>query len=373
MDAQRSSLLFAQGNHFRDLKSQEKLLELCLETLDVPSIFSVSNGILDSLSAGRPTSLVVDFSGRGTTITPVIGGYELKKSTIFTPVGGNMIDEKIAEFLLSSSHLPINPLAALLGKKATSLPVLSLQQYNPLSSSSSSLSSFSTLSLPSPAYPAHLRKSFLDCHYFDLIKDIKQWMAFIPHYRLASEFRSDEGIVRAGVSMPPFYELPDGTQVPSSYRLSVIPESLFFPEKHFSMNSSSSTSSVVLGGGVGGGGVGTTTIGSRSTANPGDSSTSSALADSLLGKRARELIENDRRENRPGSGSSSSFSSSSSSLQEESISDLIYLAISRCDVDVRRELLGNVLVTGGSSLLGGLTQRLTRELTDIAPSHLKVS
>jgi actin-related protein 4 len=355
MDTQRSSLLFAQGNHFRDLKSQEKLLELCLETLDVPSVFSVSNGILDSLSAGRPTSLVVDFSGRGTTITPVIGGYELKKSTIFTPVGGNMIDEKIAEFLLSSSHLSINPLAALLGKKATSLPPLSLQQYNPLSSSSS----HSSLSLPSPAYPAHLRKSFLDCHYFDLIKDIKQWMAFIPHYRLAQEFRSDEGIVRAGVSMPPFYELPDGTQVPSSYRLSVIPESLFFPEKHFSMNSS--TSSVV----VGGGGITATTIGSRSISNPGDSSTAAAaLTDSLLGKRARELIENDRRENRPGL---------SSALQDEPISDLIYLAISRCDVDVRRELLGNVLVTGGSSLLGGLTQRLTRELSDIAPSHLKVS
>jgi actin-related protein len=266
---------------------------------------------------------VVDCGSSGTTITPVVDGYELKRASIFTPVGGNLIDRHLSEYLLSRQVM-VNPLGSIYGKTA---PPLDPSFYHPNSLSFSA----------SHPLLKNVKKSFLDLHYFDLVRDIKHWMAFIPHYRLAPEFRSDEGMLQAGIYMPPFYELPDGKQVASSYRLSITPELLFFPEK------------------------GPQNLSYPRPGSEGMSTTSSA--DSVLGKRARELIEIDR-ENSP--------SSAGFSITEESLSDLVYLAISRVDVDARKDLLSNIVLTGGTSLLGGLTQRLTKELTDITPTHLKV-
>lgn len=41
-------------------------------------------------------------------------------------------------------------------------------------------------------------------------------------------------------------------------------------------------------------------------------------------------------------------------------------SITRCEMDIRKELYGNVVVTGGNTLFPGFTDRLTRRLTDIA-------
>jgi actin-related protein len=44
-----------------------------------------------------------------------------------------------------------------------------------------------------------------------------------------------------------------------------------------------------------------------------------------------------------------------------------------CEVDLRRELFGHVCVSGGTSLLPGFAQRLTHEVTNLAPSGVRVS
>ncbi|GFR41147.1 hypothetical protein Agub_g1811 [Astrephomene gubernaculifera] len=46
---------------------------------------------------------------------------------------------------------------------------------------------------------------------------------------------------------------------------------------------------------------------------------------------------------------------------------LLAASVAACDLDVRRELLGNVVLSGGTTLLEGLPARLTRELTALAP------
>ena len=47
-------------------------------------------------------------------------------------------------------------------------------------------------------------------------------------------------------------------------------------------------------------------------------------------------------------------------------------AIGRCDVDVRRELYNGIVLTGGTSLFASLRDRLEKELTDAAPSMMRV-
>lgn len=47
-------------------------------------------------------------------------------------------------------------------------------------------------------------------------------------------------------------------------------------------------------------------------------------------------------------------------------------AISKTDADVRRELYGNVVLTGGNTLFPLLKERLEKELMDVAPQLLRV-
>ena len=54
--------------------------------------------------------------------------------------------------------------------------------------------------------------------------------------------------------------------------------------------------------------------------------------------------------------------------QEKTILSLIKQSLSQVDVDIRPALLANVVVTGGSSLIPGLVQRLNLELDRMYPS-----
>eukprot|EP01040_Poterioochromonas_malhamensis_P015742 gene15742-17674_t len=358
-------LLVSQGKHFTDIASQEKLLEITLESLEIPALFSIPDSILCSIAAGRASSLVVDLGAQGTTITPVVDGYELKKSKLFTPVGGNAIDQAISNYLYEQK-VTINPLSTIFGKK--SLPTA----LTAASTSASANSSYSNTSINyHPKYyysnlisamPSNYSKAYFDCLYYDIVKDVKGWMMFIPHYSLANEYRSAEGLNQAGVYLPPFYELPDGTQVSSSYPLSTLAESLFFPEHNQSgVYHPNSTSTIGLP-------LPPPTNNASNSGNSASNVTNPGLNTShIAGKRVRELIELDHQ--------SPLFTPHSSSpairIEEESLSDLIYLTISRCDVDVRKDLLSNILLCGGTSLISGLSQRLLKELNDITPSHLK--
>jgi hypothetical protein len=367
------------------------------------------DSILNSLSAGRKSSIIVDCSSSGTTITPVLEGYELRKAALLTSAGGNRLDELISQYLMNSSssnktqqhqqqHLKgnienrvlINPLSAILGKNVNSL--LSSSSSHSSSTSFSSFPFYSPYSPPSSYVKSiygNYHKSFLDLHYYDMIKDIKQWMSFIPHYRILPDYRSTEGLASLGVFIPPHYELPDGTLLSSSYTLCTLAESMYFPEgkQQLSASSSSSSSSSF-----------SSSLSSSSNSSPemsGFSSSTSVTAiaggdttgppgmmptNAQTGKRVRELIELDRLEPLfvPSSSSSTTTATvsspfSSMKIEDETLSDLIYLVLSRVDVDARKDLLSNIVLCGGSSLISGLSERLNKELSDILPSHLKVS
>jgi actin len=47
-------------------------------------------------------------------------------------------------------------------------------------------------------------------------------------------------------------------------------------------------------------------------------------------------------------------------------------SILKCDVDIRRDLFANVVLSGGSTLFPGIADRMQKELTALAPSTMKV-
>ncbi|KAJ7234197.1 actin 2 [Mycena haematopus] len=54
------------------------------------------------------------------------------------------------------------------------------------------------------------------------------------------------------------------------------------------------------------------------------------------------------------------------------VHETTYNSIQKCDLDVRRELYGNIVLSGGSTMFPGITDRMHKELSMLAPSSVKV-
>ncbi len=57
----------------------------------------------------------------------------------------------------------------------------------------------------------------------------------------------------------------------------------------------------------------------------------------------------------------------------EGIHKLTFDSIQKCDIDVRKDLYENVILSGGSTMFDGLAERLEKELTTLAPSTMKIN
>ena len=66
------------------------------------------------------------------------------------------------------------------------------------------------------------------------------------------------------------------------------------------------------------------------------------------------------------------FDPSISGSEYDGIDKLTYNSIMRCDIDVRRELYENIILSGGSTMYEGLPERLQKELKRLAPSSINV-
>lgn len=73
-----------------------------------------------------------------------------------------------------------------------------------------------------------------------------------------------------------------------------------------------------------------------------------------------------------GGGGSAAASSPDGDGPPQDLPGLVYAAIEASDVDVRKELLGNIVLTGGGSLFRGASERLQSELSEKLPSAYKV-
>ena len=44
----------------------------------------------------------------------------------------------------------------------------------------------------------------------------------------------------------------------------------------------------------------------------------------------------------------------------------------KCDVDVRKDLYSNIVLSGGSTMYTGIAERLNKEVVALAPSAMKI-
>jgi actin beta/gamma 1 len=58
--------------------------------------------------------------------------------------------------------------------------------------------------------------------------------------------------------------------------------------------------------------------------------------------------------------------------EAEGIHDTMFKTIMKCDVDIRKDLYANIVLSGGTTMFKNISDRLTKEITALAPSTMKI-
>merc|ERR1712129_157652 len=59
-------------------------------------------------------------------------------------------------------------------------------------------------------------------------------------------------------------------------------------------------------------------------------------------------------------------------MEAAGIHETTYNSIMKCDVDIRKDLYGNVVMSGGTTMYPGIADRIQKEITNLAPSTMKI-
>merc|ERR1711990_1162545 len=59
-------------------------------------------------------------------------------------------------------------------------------------------------------------------------------------------------------------------------------------------------------------------------------------------------------------------------MEAAGIHETTYNSIMKCDVDIRKDLYGNTVLSGGSTMFPGIADRMQKELTALAPATMKI-
>jgi len=54
------------------------------------------------------------------------------------------------------------------------------------------------------------------------------------------------------------------------------------------------------------------------------------------------------------------------------VHDTTFQTIMKCDVDIRKDLYGNIVLSGGTTMFPGIAERMSKEITALAPSTMKI-
>ncbi|XP_019101220.1 PREDICTED: actin-104-like [Camelina sativa] len=59
-------------------------------------------------------------------------------------------------------------------------------------------------------------------------------------------------------------------------------------------------------------------------------------------------------------------------MESSGIHETAYNSIMKCDVDVRRDLYGNIVMSGGSTMFPGIADRMSKEIAALSPINVKI-
>jgi len=299
---------FLLAEHIYASKADREIwCELLFERFGAAGTFMARGGVLALYANGKTTGITVDMGAGGTQITPVQEGYALMAGARLHPVGGALLDASIAE-QLGSAGVRFD------SRVPPSPPPTAMEDSG--GSDDVAMARAGSSRQAHPSYYAWMAAR--------TVSELKQRL-----FRVADAPLEGGGLGEtAAPSMP--YELPDGTVVNVGLERLAIPELIFDPAP----------------------------LRARATAFRTD----------LPGSRPAVALAAAP----PDAAAAAAASSGRSPYAAlSSLQDTLASSIMSCEFDVRREAVGNLILTGGASGLPGLLERLTREFGPLAPAGTK--
>lgn len=59
-------------------------------------------------------------------------------------------------------------------------------------------------------------------------------------------------------------------------------------------------------------------------------------------------------------------------MEAVGVHDTTFNSIMKCDVDIRKDLYGNIVLSGGTTMFAGIADRMSKEVSGLAPSSMKI-
>ncbi|XP_042867723.1 actin-like [Penaeus japonicus] len=59
-------------------------------------------------------------------------------------------------------------------------------------------------------------------------------------------------------------------------------------------------------------------------------------------------------------------------MESAGVHETVHSSIMRCDIDLRKDLFANIVMSGGSTMYAGIADRMQKEITSLAPSTIKI-
>ncbi|ROT78240.1 actin-like [Penaeus monodon] len=59
-------------------------------------------------------------------------------------------------------------------------------------------------------------------------------------------------------------------------------------------------------------------------------------------------------------------------MESSGIHEIVHSSIMRCDIDLRKDLFANTVMSGGTTMYAGIADRMQKEITSLAPSTIKI-
>ncbi|XP_063599495.1 uncharacterized protein LOC134775815 [Penaeus indicus] len=59
-------------------------------------------------------------------------------------------------------------------------------------------------------------------------------------------------------------------------------------------------------------------------------------------------------------------------MESAGVHETVHCSIMRCDIDIRKDLFANIVMSGGTTMYPGIADRMQKEITNLAPSTIKI-
>lgn len=302
--------------------NREKAMELAFEQFESPACYIVKSPVCSLFASGKGSGVVVDVGAQVTSVTPILDGLVLFKNSRRTRFAGNFVNKKVAE-LFTRLNIDVTPYYMVASKEP--VPVGNAAKFTRKTFSSPPTTSFHEYQIS---------------RVLDDFKESQVQIAESPMAVTTTAAEDDENNNNSSTDTYPVrnYELPNGANYELGIERFQVGEYLFNPDP----------------------------------SRPREPVAEKGTPDEANAKKTKPETDAEKKEREEEITASLLYTDrTTSDFSHHGLSDLIVESITKCDVDIQANLANHIVVTGGSSLIQGLTDRTFNDLTQ-ALSGLKI-